>query len=531
MENSVVSSYSDLLDKTNRIFIKLLELESKEDIEPKYYMQRLEEQPVQTMSLRIVPSAVVFFLKRLLLILTGMIAEKAMLEIDKKTETRLLKNMVWAGVYALDQLKSSLSQYSGIKCLSVSNNKLTCTFKSPLDLGAVEDILNNPHSSINQLVVERREENRILNYYLMIDGRDVLVVSNYSISFVYKVMADEWEEYLQMFVEIIARVHRDLLYREGLRNVFMNTYNAFYRLMSPEMFNDSELTSWFESVRKLLFAGGIQKDKSFSETKKSALYHKTDKLYRLVQPLSHLNYIVVCPDKQELYISFRPFFDFKAIGGYLEKTNLSLENRKEGVAYKKVLKKGAGRRKSEGIMHITFNDVINQKKQRIASFDGQSIIVLYLADQEIFAEGLQLFNYIYYNWIYYTSWIPTADVPHSDLDSVDRTVITNIDTLFHIYSTFLGVILSKEYFHSDRMNTLTTKEWLINFLSIDPASRYEEKMLHLLQFMKDKINLQEFLSHTTGDSFEDDEARKRLIDLYAKLCSQLSLTQAYVNSL
>jgi len=117
------------------------------------------------------------------------------------------------------------------------------------------------------------------------------------------------------------------------------------------------------------------------------------------------------------------------------------------------------------------------------------------------------------------------------LTSIDRTVITNLDILFNLYSTFLAPVFGREFFSSDDETIyLSEKEWLINFLKKDPASRYEEKMLHLLEYIKEKIDLPEFLSHVTGNSRVDIEARKRLVDLYDKLIRQLSLTQGFINS-
>lgn len=525
-----IDLYSWLMDKVNMLLDKFYELDDKEDIEPRYYQQTFDIDSFPSMSLRIVREEITYNLRRLLEVMTGMMAEYAMLEFDKTTKAKLLKNTTWPKVYTLDFLRSKLVQYVGVKCLTISDKKLTISFRSPLEIKRVQDIFQAPNSVIGELRVEERKEKQVTNYYFKIDGQDVFTASNYSLSFLYQVKADLWPEYLQMFAELIVRIHQNLIYKKGIRSVFMSSYNPFYRLMDPEMFDD-QLSLLFENIRQLASTGKIPASEFFSETRKSVLYLKSNKLYKFKDEIAHLHYVVVCPDKEEIYINFKPFLNFKEINDYLKTINLSLNQRKEKLTFKKVFKKGGGQRKIEGARHLTSDDVISQAGRRIASFSGKSTVVLYLKDANNFKDGLELLIHIYYYWLYYTSWIPTADIPHSDLSSVDRTVITNLDVLFNLYSTFLAVIFGREFFNSDDEEIhLSEKDWLINFLEQDPASRYEEKMLHLLEFIKEKIDLPEFLSHVTGNSRVDIEARKRLIDLYDKLIRQLSLTQGFINS-
>ncbi|MFA6994988.1 MAG: hypothetical protein WC249_01090 [Patescibacteria group bacterium] len=524
-----VDLYSWLMDKVNLLLAGLYELDDKEDVESRYY-QQINVDSFQSMSLRIVEREIIYSPRRLLEAMVGMVAEFAMLELDKKTKTRLLKNTTWPKVYALDFLRSQLVQYVGIKCLTISNKKLTASFKSPLEIKKIQDVFQTPYLAIGKLSVEKREEKQIINYYFKINDRDVFVASNYSFSFLYQIESDLWTEYLQMFAELIVRIHQNLIYKEGIRSVFMSNYNPFYRLMNSGMF-DNQLSLLFESIEQLASTGRIPTSEFFSETRKSALYLKSNKLYKFKDEIAHLHYVVVCPDKEEIYINFKPFLNFKEINDYLKTINLSLNQRKEKLTFKKVFKKGGGQRKIERVRRLTSDDVIDQAGRRIASFSGKSTVVLYLKDKNNFKDGLELLTHIYYYWLYYTSWMPTADIPHSDLTSIDRTVITNLDILFNLYSTFLAPVFGREFFSSDDETIyLSEKEWLINFLKKDPASRYEEKMLHLLEYIKEKIDLPEFLSHVTGNSRVDIEARKRLVDLYDKLIRQLSLTQGFINS-
>jgi len=519
--------FSLLIDRVNSFFYEL----SQSILVAKYYV-RPSTINVSSYSMQVAGQEVVYDLNHLLNILLSMIAERAMIALDQKTVTQFLKNSNWSNVYTLDFLHNHLKQFIGVQCLSISGEKLCCTFKNPLDISKCIDILRTPQSTTGLISVEKTVNRKLVNYCLQVDGVNVLAINDYSIAFFYKKEFDNWESGLQMMAEMIIRVHQELIYRPDIQTLYMSKYNPFYRLMSPEIFED-HLTPLLEEIGQMINVGLIIDDKSFSETKKSRLYHKENKLYKFICEIDHIKYLVVSPEKKEVYLSFKPYLDFRKIKEYAIRNDYELVERKERVGTKTYIKKGAGNRVANGNKCLRVLDVL-KNGVKIATFDEKSIIVLYVDNPNLFREGLNLFTAIYYGWLFYTSSIPNEEIPHSDLSSEDRIVISNIDTLMQIYMAFIAPILERENFEKsketgEKMQSFSPGEWLINFLKNDSASLYEEKMLHLLLHMRTLIDLKKMLAMTPGSSQVDIDIRSRLTDMYMKFIMLLKVTETYVN--
>ena len=519
--------FSELVDRTNNYFANLQESEPI----AKYYVKPIEDE-LSGYSMQAVIREVVYDLKRLIQIMLSMITERSMIALDKTTVTHFLKNSNWGNVYTLDFMHSSIRQFTGIRCLSLSAEKLCCTFKNPLNLDKCLEILVKPQTPIGAMKIERRVSKKICNYYLEIDGNDILSVSDYNVAFLFKVNSDNWEAYLQMLAEIIIRVHQGGLYRSDIQTIYMSYYNQFYRLMAPEMFID-HLTPVLIEISQLTISSLIDKDESFLETKISQLYREKDKQYKFDCDIDHIKYLVVCPSKKEIYLSFRPFLDFSKIKEFAEQKGYILIERRKEVKAKIFIKKGASGRIAGGNRHLSVIDVYKDEK-KIMSFEGKSGILFYLDNTDCFRAALNLFTIIYYGWMYYTSFFPNEDIPHSDLSPEDRIVIDNINTLTQIYSTFISPVLERENFErvkntNEKMQSFSPGEWLINYLKNDQAVSYEEKMLHLLLHMKSLIDLDKMLAMTPGSDQYDIEIRSRLTEIHMKFIRLLKVTETYVN--
>lgn len=519
--------FSRLIDRVNGFFYEL----SQSILVAKYYV-RPSTINVSSYSMQVAGQEVVYDLNHLLNILLSMIAERAMIALDQKTVTQFLKNSNWGNVYTLDFLHNYLKQFIGIQCLSISGEKLCCTFKNPLNISRCIDILKAPQDMTGLISVEKTISKKIVNYCLQIDGINVLAINDYSIAFFYKKEADNWESNLQMMAELIIRIHQELAYRPDIQTLYMSKYNPFYQLMSPEIFED-HLTPLLKEIGQMINNASIVSDKSFSETKKSRLYHKENKLYKLDCEIDHIRYLVVSPEKKEIYLSLRSYLDFRKIKEYTNRNGYELVERRERVGTKTYIKKGAGNRVANGNKCLKVVDIL-KNREKIATFDEKSIIVLYVGDPNLFSEGLNLFTAIYYGWMFYTSSIPNEEIPHSDLSNDDRIVIDNINILMQIYSTFISPVLEHENFErikntGERMETFSPGEWLINFLKNDSASLYEEKMLHLLLHMRTLIDLNKMLAMTPGSSQVDIDIRSRLTDMYMRFTMLLKVTETYVN--
>ena len=68
------------------------------------------------------------------------------------------------------------------------------------------------------------------------------------------------------------------------------------------------------NLRDLTSKGDIPNHKDFPETKRSKQHQLDAKRYKFIGKLpDHLQYIALCPDKNELYIAIGSHFDYNGI--------------------------------------------------------------------------------------------------------------------------------------------------------------------------------------------------------------------------
>ncbi|MBI2129199.1 hypothetical protein HYU07_03075, partial [Candidatus Woesearchaeota archaeon] len=377
----------------------------------------------------------------------GAIADYVLHSIDPAHKTTLLKNTNFTGTMLLDGITSYLPAYSLLKCMPIKKEDVLFYFKDPLNTEAIVDLLHSAdlHQKISLKALKTKRGSDITELYL--DNTHALTIEDYAISLPYFNLAENGrlKEGLQAAIGLVTRIHQDALFRRDIRKVYFAQYQPIFKLIFPELFED-RMTDFLRKIQELVRTKKLHENPDFKETRLSKLNADYKKYAFDKNNLpEHLEYIVVCPDKQEAYIRFGSKFDYERIQKMLRPLNFSMsDDEKSLFKREKFIKKGGAYRKKSLRTSLKERKINDQYGSSLVALESGSIIKLYLSqDDATFERAAMIFCKIYYGRLFYTGLVPTSEIS-SDISKNERMFINSIDMLTKLYTTFLQVIEEKQ---------------------------------------------------------------------------------------
>lgn len=490
---------------------------SRKSAEESQFMSVREQVSAPTRRLSLQPQEVEFDTRSLEDVTLGMITEYTMYSMDNTYTTKLLKNTNHTGTMLLDGVRNHLSQYGFLKCVVVNEKDVVFQFVDPLDRKTLTELIQSSGTSYEINFKEAKTGVGTTRTAVNFDGVHMLTIGNYSVSLPYRNLVQDrrLEEGLQAALGLVTRIHQDRLFREGIRTIYFAEYQPIFKLLFPDIFED-RMTDLLEEVRRLANSGKLPETQNFQETRWSK--HTDEKRYRLVETLDHIKYIVVSPDKQELYIRLGSYLDFRRIQDVVESSNLALSAERKGcVDDTKTIKKGGGYRTRTWRSYTISRDVNDISGRTLITFEWNSIVKLYLGQEaNRFEQSARLFSQIYYGRLFYTGAVPTAHLG-SDITTEERMLINYIDTLSSLYITFLQVDEEKSR-NLQHKQPVTPIQWIAEKMAESPLKSFEERVLYVLREINNRV-------HPTD--FAKIETKVKLFQQYAILKNLKERFEAY----
>jgi len=445
-------------------------------------------------SIRYEPEPVQFDTSALENLTLASIVDYTLYAIDKRHPTKLLKDTNYPETMLLDGITSLLPDYRFLKCIAIDDKYVHFQFKDPLNIDAFKGIVQSTNIPHRINLQESRTRGGI-GQTLYFDDVNILTIRDYTISLHYRdlVQKGKLEEGLRASTELVTKVHKDTLFRGDVRSVHFAQYQPIFKLLFPELFED-RTTELLKQMRDLARTQRLQQSKDFRETRQSQLYAHENKRYLFNKDKTpeHLEYIVACPDMNELYVRFGSNLDYTRIQEILRTQNLHLSaDRREQVGHHKIIKKGGGYRIKDWKSSSISKDVLDQDGTRLSTFEGGNIVKLYLdQSDETFKQAARVFAQIYYGRLFYTSSLPTAEM-RSDISKDEKMLISAIDALTSLYIIFLQVEEERDSL-ALRRQVRTPFEWVAQKMSESPAKTFEDRVLYVLNEINHRVDPQDF---------------------------------------
>jgi hypothetical protein len=427
-------------------------------------------------------------------VLLGAIGEYDVYAADKEYRTELLKNTNQSKTMLLDRLRRVIPQYHFLKCVSINQNNISLSFTDPLDLDVIEELVTETSQDLSLRPSKSKREAKIEE--LLWDGRPAISIADYSISIPYRKLLDEGEleRGMQAATELTTKIHLDTIFNRNIRTIFLADYQPIFNILFPEIFEDrmTEFLWQIKNMKKADFAAS----EDFKVTKPTR--GSQDKRYGLDKKLlpDHMSYIVVSPDKQELYIRLGSNLDYRGIDKLLKNMNLHFsEPRERKAKMTKTLKKGGGGRLKYLTYKLTERDVLTSRGYNLLTFEGNNIIImnLNLAD-EVFGTAIEVVKDMYYGKHFYTGMLPSANLG-SDLSDVERMVIESMNNVARLYNFFLALDEDQRRFY-EIGETTNALSWIAEKMRECPenslkgknsADVFNQRMLYVLTEMDKRV--------------------------------------------
>lgn len=472
-----------------------------------------------TMGLALEVEEVLYDFKKLSELVLACIADYSIYHFDTTHRTDLLKDTNVPGTMLLDGIRRHLPDYNFLRSMPVSRKEVVFHFKNPLNLNAIAFVIESAGQghSIRLRHLTKKTGVALGVYY---DNVQVLMVENYYVKFPYYTLIEsgKLKEGLQSISELVTRIHQDSLFLEGSRLVHFAQYQPVLKLMWPDVFED-RLTDFIREVRQLATTQQITQHPSFKETKNSRLHERANKRYALVRDSvpEHLDYIVACPARNELYVRFSSNLDYDRIREMVENAGLTFVKEVPNVIHEqKIIKKGSGSRLKSWEYKVKHFGVYDREGNRLLTFEGQNNLRLYLGqDSSTFEKSIGILSQIYYGRLFYTGWFRTAEID-SDISPNERGVITLIDTLAGIYHLFLSVEEDRLRVQKDQM-VPTPIEWVAETMTRSPIKSPNEMVMCVLNELNRRIKPEDFSRYGSNP-----DTQKRLTQNYLTLQALLN---------
>ncbi|MEK6857009.1 MAG: hypothetical protein AABX39_00285, partial [Nanoarchaeota archaeon] len=450
------------------------------------------------------PQEVAFDLENLQKIIIGMIYEYSTYQSDKKYKTEFLKDTTIADTMLLDGIMSRLPDYHFLKCVLISKKDVVIYFKDHLNTAAIKSLISN--ANVSDLKFEETKTARGKNSidFLLNDSR-IFRVEDYGVIIPYLTLSDpkSLAKGVKFATELTTRIHQDILLRDNIKRVNFAEYASIFKMLFPELFED-KLTGFLKTVRDLSINQQIPQIDSFHETTKSKLFRREKKYAFEKSSLpDHIEYLVVCPDKQELYIRFGSKLDYNRIQEMFKKQGLQISEQKaEKIKNEVIIKKGGGSRKKTLTEISKDQTVFDAQGRKILDFQGYNIVKLYFSqDNDQFDLASKIVGDIYYNRLLYTTWLNHSDFK-SDLTPTERKIIMSVENLVMLYRIFLDVDEQKLAFASNK-KFLDPIQWITAKMQESPNTTFEERVLYTINEMDNKIDPQTFYKYgNASDTLE-----------------------------
>ncbi|MBI5066111.1 hypothetical protein HZA97_07790 [Candidatus Woesearchaeota archaeon] len=434
-----------------------------------------------------------------------MIADYVNYSDDPQHRTAHLKNTNQPGTMLLDGLKSRLEDFFFLECMLVDKNNLIYHFKDPLDVQAIETLANN--SLLGRVNVEHKKTRSGRDVSeLFIDGVLVLSIDLYNVKMNYAnlVNQDKFSLGFQASTELVTRIHQDRLLDGNRRKIYLSNYQPVFKLVSPEAFED-KISQALKEIRQLSLSGDLPKHPDFVETRMSKRV-SSNKVYRpnAGKIVDHLEYLAICPDKKEMYVKFGCNFDYDAIKDMLKREGFRLDDAKEISAFKSItIKKGGGSRKRTWSSTKTKRDILDEEGNLLLSLsDKDSLKISFDGSEESFNKAAKIFGNIYYERLFYTGWVNTSELK-SDLTKEERIVISSLEPLVQFYTLFLEVEEAQTAMAQGKKFLFGPQGWVNHRLIEAGNVSFEERVLHVLNYMDSKVDPDTFYKHGKEQSTQE----------------------------
>ncbi len=424
---------------------------------------------------------------------------------DPQHKTIHLKNTNKPGVMLLDGLKSSLEDFFFLGCVVVDKNNLVYHFKDPLDVTAIETLATN--SLPGRVKIEHRKTNsgrNISEFYL--DDLLVLTVDIYNVKMPYfsLINREKFALGFQASTELVTRIHQDRLLDGDRRKIYLSKYQPIFELVSPEAFED-KISQALKDIRQLSLSGDIPKHPDFVETVRSRKLNK-NKMYRpnVGKIADHLDYFVICPDKQEMYLKFGCNFDYDAIKEMLKAEGFRFDGEKEINTFHSItIKKGGGSRNRTWGEKKTERDVLDEEGTSMLTLtNDDSLRMSFNGSEELFNKAAKVVSDIYYGRLLYTGWVNTSELK-SDLTREERIVISSLEPLVQFYIFFLEIEEAQTALAQGKRFLFSPQGWVNHKLMEAGNVNFEERVLHVLNYVDSKVSPDTFYKYGQEQSTQE----------------------------
>ena len=449
-------------------------------------------------------------------IVRNMIADYTFYLDDPKHETVSLKNTNIPKSMLLDGLKSQVNDYFFLQCLVINEKNVVFHFKDPLDLDAISTLIDTAKTPYKINITHTKTKKGSPTIDVSFDDVTVLKIDPYNVIMPYDdlVQENKLSEFFRASTELVTRIHQDRLFNTDRTKIYLSNYLPIFKLVAPNAFDDV-ISDVLKIIKNASLSGDLPVQAEFIETKKSKLYNAKNKLYRLnlsAYP-DHINYIVACPDKQELYIRFGANLDYNKISTLLKERNCYFDDQKTTtVKHSVTIQKGGGCRTKIKRRKTTEKDVLDENGNVILTLEGNNGVKLYFnQDEKTFDVATKLFSDIYYGRTFYTGWVPTSEL-NSDLTSNERIIITSIQSLEQIYNTLLSVDDIRDALAKGKPVPKSSLDWTINKLTDANGESFDEKVLYVLNYIDSKVDPNTFYKFGT-----EEVTQESIKERYSKL--------------
>jgi len=416
----------------------------------------------------------------------------------------------------LDGLKRHVSDYFFLQCVVINEKEVIFHFKDQLDLDSINTLINNTKIPYKISIDHAKTSRGVPIMEVSFDDVNVLKINPYNVIMPYADLVQEGKlnDFFRSSTELVTRIHQDRLFDVDRTKIFLSNYVPIFKLVAPNAFEDV-MSEVLKIIKNSSLSGNLPDQAEFIETKKSKLYNSKNKLYRLnlkTYP-DHIDYIVACPGKQELYVRLGANVDYDGKNELLKKQNLHFDDEKTiTVKHSVTIQKGNGCRTKIQRRKTSKKDVLDENDTVILTLEGNNIIKLYFnQDEETFDVATKLFSDIYYGRKFYTGWMPTSELD-SNLTSNERIIITSIQSLEQIYYTLLSGDEVRDALAQGKPLPKNSLDWTINKLTEASGESFDEKVLYVLDYLYHKVDPNTFYKFG-NEEFTRESIKAR----YAKL--------------
>ena len=467
-----------------------------------------------------VPAETEYPYQNLELVTLGAIVEFSANRIDPSYITESLKNASWKNTMMVDRLNGTLPDFRHLRSISIKPTSICYNFKDPLNLEALQVMVeqSNLPGSVEFVEEKNRSGKNVTNLYL--DDKLLLTFKSHMVYLQnYQDCSKKELEYsVQLVSGLVTRIHQDVLLAEGIQTINFSEYRPIFEMLFPESF-ENILTGSLETIRELTLSGEVADHDLFRETRSSKAFNREDqKTYFLPNDNlpDHFSYLVVSPNKQEMYVRFSSNIDLSKVSEFVEEKGWNISKRKgkgKGKrSYTIPIQKGGGQRDVKRYLPtIKALCVENDEGKVVAEIEGDNIVKLYLSDEEDFASGSELLTTIFYKRLLYTSNVRTAALD-CDLTPVEQEVIGSVGSLVGMYNLFLSV-------EEDRARTLGRNKkpvssigWVAEKMEESEDPSFPGRILNVLNEIYNRVNPSTFYRYG-----QEAETQERLHTSYGNL--------------